>query len=102
MVPAIWRLEVVNALVVAERRKKFVPEKSAKFIRDLLQFSIAVDLEGLDRVFGTVLDQARLYRRSAYDASYLELAKRRNLPFATKDEPLMKAAEALGVSLFQP
>jgi predicted nucleic acid-binding protein len=59
-------------------------------------------LEGLDRVFGTVLDQARLYRRSAYDASYLELAKRRNLPFATKDEPLMKAAEALGVSLFQP
>ena len=27
IVPAIWRLEVVNALVVAERRKKVAPEE---------------------------------------------------------------------------
>jgi predicted nucleic acid-binding protein len=102
IVPAIWRLEVVNALVVAERRKKVAPEKSARFIRDLQQFSITVDVDGLDQVFSTVLDLARLYQRSAYDASYLELAKRRGLPLATKDEPLGKAAEELGIELFQP
>jgi len=34
-VPAIWRLEVVNALVVAERRKKIAPEKSIRFARAL-------------------------------------------------------------------
>jgi hypothetical protein len=34
VVPAIWKLEVVNTLVVAERRKKVAPEKSAAFIRD--------------------------------------------------------------------
>jgi predicted nucleic acid-binding protein len=88
--------------VVAERRKKVAPAKSAKFIRDLQQFTIRVDLDGLEQVFSTVLDQARLYQRSAYDASYLELAKRRGLPLATKDEPLRKAAEELGVLIFQP
>jgi predicted nucleic acid-binding protein len=101
-VPAVWRLEVVNALVVAERRKKVAPAKSAKFLRDLRQFTIARDVDGLEHVFSTVLAHARLYQRSAYDASYLELAKRRGLPFATKDEPLRKAAEELGVTIFHP
>jgi len=36
---------------------------------------------------------------SAYDASYLELAMRRGLPFATKDVDLAKAAGRVGVSL---
>ena len=77
VVPAVWRLEVVNALVVAERRKKVAPAKSDKFLHDLQKFTITVDIEGIDQVFSTVLDQARLYQRSAYDASYLELATRR-------------------------
>ena len=102
VVPAIWKLEVVNTLVVAERRKKVTPAKSAVFLRDLQKFTITVDLEGLDWAFSTVLDQARLHQRSAYDASYLELAKRRGLPLATRDQPLEKAAQELGISLFQP
>jgi predicted nucleic acid-binding protein len=87
---------------VAERRKKVAPAKSDKFLRDLEKFNITVDVDGLDHVFGMVLEQARLYQRSAYDASYLELAQRRGLPFATKDEPLRKAAEELGLAIFQP
>jgi predicted nucleic acid-binding protein len=101
-VPAVWRLELANALVVAERRKRISPERSTAFLRNLQQFSFNVDVEGLDRLFGTVLDQARLYQRSACDASYLELAQRRSLPFATKDEPLAKAARELGIPIFQP
>jgi predicted nucleic acid-binding protein len=102
VVPVIWKLELINALVVAERRKKMTPVKSAVFLRDLQQFNIVVDVDGLDQVFSAVIDQARLYQRSAYDASYLELAQRRALPFATKDEPLRKAAEDLGLVVFQP
>ena len=102
VVPVIWKLEVVNALVVAERRKMVTPEMIATFLWDLQQLPIIVDLDGLDNVFGAVLDQARRYQRSAYDASYLELAQRRGLPLATKDEPLRKAAEEMGLSIFQP
>ena len=74
--PAIWRLEVANALVVAERRKKIAPAKSTKFLQDLQQLAISVDTDGLEHVFGEVFDHARRYQRSAYDASYLELARR--------------------------
>ena len=101
IVPAIWKLELANALVVAERRKKIAPEKSARFLRDL-QFAISMDLDGLEYVFATVLEHARLYHRSVYDASYLELAHRRRLPLATKDEPPLQAAKTLGISAFQP
>lgn len=102
LVPAIWRLEVANALLVAERRKRVTAEKCALFLSGLSQFSITVDVEGLEHVFTAVLKHARLHQRSAYDASYLELALRRGLPFATKDEPLRKAAEELGIAGFQP
>ena len=102
VVPAIWRLEIVNALVVAERRKKILPEKSAQFIYDLQRLSILIDLDGMGHIFSEVLNYSRVYQRSSYDASYLELAKRLGLPFATKDEPLKKAAEELGIPLFQP
>jgi predicted nucleic acid-binding protein len=38
---------------------------------------------------------------SAYDASYLELAIRRNLPLATIDIKLKRAADVVGVALLQ-
>ncbi len=92
----------MNTLVVAERRKKVARAKSTQFLQGLRLFNITVDVDGLDEVFSTVIDQARVYQRSAYDASYLELAQRLGLPFATKDEPLKKAAWELGVGIFQP
>jgi predicted nucleic acid-binding protein len=61
-----------------------------------------VDLEGVDHVFDVVLQQARAFQRSAYHAAYLELAMRRGIPFATRDEPLMRAAVELGRAIFQP
>ena len=67
--PAVGKLEVVNVLVVAERRKKIAPVKSAKFLRDLQQFTIAVDVDGLGQVFSTVFYYARFCQRSADDAS---------------------------------
>lgn len=50
VVPAIWKLEVVNALVVAERRKKIAAEKTAQFIQNPGQFKIKVDLDGLEQI----------------------------------------------------
>lgn len=102
VVPVIWRIEIANFLVVAERRKRIAAEKSQRFLQELHKFAITVDLEGLDAMFGNVIEHARRYQRSAYDATYLELAQRRGLPFATKDAPLRAAAEALRVPAFQP
>jgi len=38
------------------------------------------------------------YKLTAYDASYLELAIRHNLPIASSDKALVKAAQAAGVN----
>jgi rRNA-processing protein FCF1 len=40
-----------------------------------------------------------LYRLTLYDAAYLELAQRLDLPLATLDADLRAAASALGVPL---
>jgi predicted nucleic acid-binding protein len=42
---------------------------------------------------------ARSEGLSAYDASYLELAMRRGMPLATKENGLARAARRAGVSL---
>lgn len=99
-VPAVWRLEIANALVVAERRGKNPPEDSAEFLNQLRSLTISIDTIGLGLVFTSILDLARRYQRSAYDASYLELALRLGLPFSTKDEPLRQAAAELRVPLY--
>ena len=48
---------------------------------------------------GVLMALARTHRLTAYDAAYLELARRANLPLATLDIALARAASAEGVSL---
>jgi predicted nucleic acid-binding protein len=97
--PAIWPFEVANVLAVAERRRVVKPAQAATFLEELGQLSIDVDRTGIERVFGAVLETARRYRLSAYDAGYLELAMRETLPLATLDAALRNAARAAGVRL---
>lgn len=47
-----------------------------------------------------MIDLAREHRLSVYDAAYLELAIRRQLPLASLDRQLRAAAVASGVALF--
>jgi predicted nucleic acid-binding protein len=77
-------------------------DASATFLPDLDALKIEVDTEGLNNAFGDALNLARRYQRSAYGASYLELAVRRGLPFAARDQPLRKVALELGLLIFNP
>lgn len=98
-VPSIWPLEVANALVVAERRKLITSAKTTGFLEQLMALPIRTDSPEAERAFGHVLEFARRYRLSAYDASYLELAARQGLPLATMDVAIRSAAHAAGVKL---
>jgi len=99
-VPSLWPLEVANALLVGERRKRITPADTAKFLSLLATFPITVDDETTARAWGDTLSLARAHNLSAYDAAYLEVAMRRGLPLATLDEKLKAAAAAVGVSLY--
>jgi len=100
-VPAIWHLEIANALALSERRRRITPARSAEFITLLETLEIVVDEETATRALGRVLDLAREERLTAYDAAYLELAMRLGIPLASKDGDLCDAAERLGVSVLR-
>jgi predicted nucleic acid-binding protein len=51
------------------------------------------------RGLSAILSVARRYKLSSYDASYLELAMRENLPLATLVEGLRRAAKQAGVEI---
>ena len=94
-VPVVWSLEFANALRQLERRRKLKPDATV----DLLD---AVDALGLKRDASPpgqrrLLDLARQYDLSVYDASYLELAIRLAAPLATQDGALAAAATKAGL-----
>jgi predicted nucleic acid-binding protein len=100
IVPTIWSLEVANAILAGERRKRVVEADVSRFLGLLSQLSFRVDVLPAQQSFGNVLPLARAYGLSGYDACYLELAMREGCPLATLDGKLRSAAKASGVAVF--
>lgn len=99
LVPALWFLEITNVLALAERKGRITQAQSDAFISDLGKLIIERDDEAADRAFTHLFTLCRTHRLTSYDAIYLDLAVRRNLPLATLDEQLRKTATKLGVRL---
>lgn len=100
VVPSIWGLEVANVIAKAEA-KSWISEARSEVFLDMLQdIDIEVDADTFIYALSDTLQLARQYKLSAYDAAYLELALRKNLPLATLDEDLQKAARQTGVKQF--
>ena len=89
-----WHLEVRNALIVGERRGRIALRESIRGLLYLSGLPLQTDTEAdLNAAFRL----ARLYDLSMYDAMYLELALRQELPLATLDRGLAQAASEAGV-----
>jgi predicted nucleic acid-binding protein len=101
-VPSLWPLEVANALLMGERRKRSTQADTASWLAFLNSLPISVDDETTTRAWGDTLNLARSHNLSAYDAAYLELALRRGLPLATLDNRLKAVAGAVGVPEYKP
>lgn len=95
-VPALWWFELRNSLIVNERRGRITEADTAIFLRGLSRLGIMLDRTPEE---SAVLALARKYRLTVYDASYLELAQRENLPLATLDRTLRDAARAAGAEV---
>ncbi len=97
LVPSLWRLEVANVLLAAERRARIGRVDADDRLQRLADLPIEVDDETDRRAWNDVLALARAARLTVYDAAYLELALRRGLPLATLDGDLARAARKAGV-----
>jgi predicted nucleic acid-binding protein len=99
VVPALWRWEIANMLIFAERNNRIDAATVAERLELLDQLPIAIDTEATMRGWSTTLAIARGEDLTAYDAAYLELAIRSGLPLATKDKLLARAARRREVEL---
>lgn len=93
--PVIWWYEVRNAIAVNERRKRLSKADADLVLDAIAHLRVEVDRETPQAIFYL----ARKHSLTVYDAAYLELALRRELPLATLDDALRKAAKTEGVSL---
>lgn len=94
LVPVLWRFEVRNALLVAERRGRLEAADVRPRLRALAEIRTVTDR---DPDLDSTLSLARRCELSFYDALYLELAKRRGAPLATLDRALVRAARSESV-----
>jgi predicted nucleic acid-binding protein len=99
VVPTLWPFEVANSLLVLFRRKKIMAEDRDRALSALAQLPLVVDDEGPRIAWGKISELAAKHGLSVYDAVYLELAVRRKLPLASRDEALFKAAQICRVKL---
>lgn len=91
-VPSIWALEVANVLCLAERQKKLTALEVAEFKEFLITLPISIDNGTSSHAMGSIYTLAKTESLTIYDATYLEIALRENLPLATFDKALKKAA----------
>ena len=98
MVPSIWWFEIRNILIVNEWRGRIERADADAFLADLGRLPIRIRNDAEDRA---VMGLARMHRLTAYDAAYLDLARRLKAPLATLDRSLARAAQSEGIELIE-
>ena len=98
-VPALWPVEVGNVLLTATRRGRISAGEWPRIRTNLEALPVEIDPVYTSRAWGAALELAREHRLSGYDAAYLELAVRMQLPLATLDRALAASARAEGLDV---
>lgn len=102
LVPTLWHLEIANGLAMAERRGDLnTADAEDALDQILLTAASKLDTEIKLAAARDSLANARSFQLTAYDAVYLELARREGLPLATLDKRLRTAATKAGVALLK-
>ncbi len=99
LVPPYWQFETANGLLRGERMGRTDAQSISLFV-DLLS-SLSVDIDPLDSnaAFDVTLPLARDYSLKIFDAGYLVVAIRNQMPLATFDKRLADAARSAGVTV---
>jgi len=97
IVPVLFEYEVTN--LVKTCSAKWTAKQMSKVFANLDKWPLVVDRS--TPKLHTLCKLAIDCKLSVYDAVYLELAKRQDLPLATLDKALQRAATHVGVQLFE-
>ena len=99
IVPEIWAFEIANSVFVSYSKRRRITEQQIREYLDLLK---ALPIRVQSRSLHQNIELESIARRrgiAAYDAAYLDLAVRANLPLATSDLLLRTAAVSDGITI---
>lgn len=97
--PRLWAYEIRNSILMGIRRGRISKPDSEQFLISLNDLNVRIsEPASYDDVFSL----AQKHGLTVYDAAYLDIAMQEGLPLASLDRQLIRAAETVGVSLFQP
>ncbi len=100
-VPALWHLEIANALLVGERRQVVSSAQVLDYLSRLSRLPIMTDDTPTASRRDLIMALAREHSLTAYDASYLDLALRSDATLATFDKKLAQALSRAGGKVFE-
>jgi len=99
LVPSIFRHEVRNILLIAERRKRVMPAKVDELLGRLAALPVRDGGHSDDH---DVIALARTGGLTAYDAAYVALALSTGSSLATLDRAMAAAARSHGLAILGP
>jgi predicted nucleic acid-binding protein len=99
IVPAHWPAEVANALLMGVRRRRIKSGQPQLLWEELARLPIEKEPALTTAQAKEVLTLGERHGLTVYDAAYLEIARRHQLPLGTLDADLRKAAQAESVPL---
>jgi predicted nucleic acid-binding protein len=98
-VPAHWPNEIANALRKAVRTKRLLMDEIPLIAECVSTFDIRfAGPTSIDQI-GVLTQEALDHALSAYDMIYLRLAREHQLPLATIDQAMRRAAQSLQIPL---
>ena len=89
--PSLLEYEVINGLLIAQKRGRFKEEKILTAIEGFL--NLEIKFLNLSHLYQKVLHYCKAYNCSAYDASYLAVAENEGAGMITSDAGLYKAVK---------
>lgn len=94
-----WPLEIAQACLGAQRRKRITENVSEEIFSILSAFPIQIEPSPSLQTINRIYSLAEFHSLSTYDAAYLDVSIQYSIPLVTIDKRLKQAANEAGVSL---
>src|ERR1700694_141344 len=99
VVPEIWAFEVANSIFVSFSKRGRITERQIQEYLQRLK-ALPISVESCDLWLNVGLEvQSRKWNLTPYDAAYLDLAVRKNIPLARAAGDLRRVARAEGIEI---
>ncbi len=97
-VPLLWYFEVCNVILISVRRNRIEQENVHRIMKLISELPTVPVNFSISEYYG-IMDTAKEFELSFYDASYLFIARSEKIPIATYDKKLQKACMRAGVKI---